>query len=296
MPWQAATARADLMPIHHQHPTGETHEQNGEQGPGRWRGAVVLVAAACGSDSSSSSAAPDGVGGSGHDGVGGAATAAPAEAPPRRPAATLKPVKLQLQWFTQAQFAGYFAAMDQGFYKDAGPRRRRSSRAASTSCRRPCWPRATPTSPSPGCPRRSQSREQGAGITDIAQIFQRSGTLQVSFKDKNITDAADFEGQEGRQLGLRQRVRALRRHDQGRPRPGKRRRRSCSSSSTCRRCSSGDIDAAQAMIYNEYAQVLEAKNPATGQAVHAGGLQRHQLATTSAPACSRTPSGPTPTS
>ena len=27
----------------------------------------------------------------------------------------------------------------------------------------------------------------------------------------------------------------------------------------------GDIDAAQAMIYNEYAQVLEAKNPATGE-------------------------------
>ena len=27
----------------------------------------------------------------------------------------------------------------------------------------------------------------------------------------------------------------------------------------------GDIDAAQAMSYNEYAQVLEAKNPATGQ-------------------------------
>ena len=27
----------------------------------------------------------------------------------------------------------------------------------------------------------------------------------------------------------------------------------------------GDLDVAQAMIYNEYAQVLEAKNPATGQ-------------------------------
>ena len=27
----------------------------------------------------------------------------------------------------------------------------------------------------------------------------------------------------------------------------------------------GEIDAAQAMIYNEYAQVLETKNPATGQ-------------------------------
>ena len=27
----------------------------------------------------------------------------------------------------------------------------------------------------------------------------------------------------------------------------------------------GDLDVAQAMIYNEYAQVLEAKNPATGK-------------------------------
>ena len=32
----------------------------------------------------------------------------------------LKPVKLQLQWVTQAQFAGYYAAVDQGYYKDAG--------------------------------------------------------------------------------------------------------------------------------------------------------------------------------
>ncbi|MFM8867271.1 MAG: hypothetical protein ACKOFZ_03170 [Ilumatobacteraceae bacterium] len=30
----------------------------------------------------------------------------------------LTPVKLQLQWFIQAQFAGYFAAQDQGFYED----------------------------------------------------------------------------------------------------------------------------------------------------------------------------------
>ena len=29
-------------------------------------------------------------------------------------------MKLQLQWFTQAQFGGYFAAVDQGFYEDAG--------------------------------------------------------------------------------------------------------------------------------------------------------------------------------
>ena len=33
-----------------------------------------------------------------------------------------------------------------------------------------------------------------------------------------------------------------------------------------------EIDAAQAMIYNEYAQVLEAKNPATGRLYEASDL------------------------
>ena len=32
----------------------------------------------------------------------------------------LTPVTLQLQWVAQAQFAGYYAAVDQGYYRDAG--------------------------------------------------------------------------------------------------------------------------------------------------------------------------------
>ncbi len=32
----------------------------------------------------------------------------------------LTPVKLQLQWFFQSQFAGYIAAVDQGFYAEQG--------------------------------------------------------------------------------------------------------------------------------------------------------------------------------
>ena len=43
-------------------------------------------------------------------------------------------------------------------------------------------------------PKALQSREQGAGITDVGQVFQRSGTLQVAFKDANITTAADLDG------------------------------------------------------------------------------------------------------
>src|SRR5207244_2406200 len=48
---------------------------------------------------------------------GGAATPAPA--------ATTAPqemtkITLQLQWVAQSQFAGYYAALDKGFYKDEG--------------------------------------------------------------------------------------------------------------------------------------------------------------------------------
>ncbi|MCF8453688.1 MAG: ABC transporter substrate-binding protein, partial [Pedobacter sp.] len=32
----------------------------------------------------------------------------------------LKPIKLQLKWLHQFQFAGYYAAKEKGFYKDAG--------------------------------------------------------------------------------------------------------------------------------------------------------------------------------
>ena len=39
----------------------------------------------------------------------------------------------------------------------------------------------------------------------------------------------------------------------------------------------GDIDAAQAMTYNEYAQVLEAVNPETGELYTPEDLDGHQL-------------------
>jgi hypothetical protein len=45
-------------------------------------------------------------------------------------------VKLQLQWVAQAQFAGYYAARDQGYYKEAGPGRGDRRGSGRTSCRR----------------------------------------------------------------------------------------------------------------------------------------------------------------
>ena len=44
-------------------------------------------------------------------------------------------------------------------------------------------------------PKVLEAREAPASdLVDIAQVFQRSGTLSVSWKDSNITDPADFEG------------------------------------------------------------------------------------------------------
>ena len=103
------------------------------------------------------------------------------------------PVKLQLQWVTQAQFAGYYAAQDQGFYAehcldvtilegavDIVPQTVLANGDADFAI---SW-----------VPKALASREAGANIVDIAQVFQRSGTLQVSFKDKNITSPADYVG------------------------------------------------------------------------------------------------------
>ena len=51
-----------------------------------------------------------------------APTTAPAAAPTTAPAAptALDKVALQLKWVTQAQFAGYYAALEKGYYRDEG--------------------------------------------------------------------------------------------------------------------------------------------------------------------------------
>ena len=43
---------------------------------------------------------------------------------------------LQLKWVTQAQFAGYYVALDQGFYEEEGLERHHQAGRARTSRRR----------------------------------------------------------------------------------------------------------------------------------------------------------------
>lgn len=174
----------------------------------------------------------------------------------------LTPVKLQLQWFTQAQFAGYFAAVDQGFYKDAGldvtileggvdivPATVLDSGAADFAI---SW-----------VPRGLVPREEGLNITNIAQVFQRSATLQVSFVGSGISSTADLEGKIVGNWGFGNEFELL----AGLRSVGLDPATDVSlvqQQFDMLALISGDIDAAQAMIYNEYAQVLETINPDTG--------------------------------
>jgi NitT/TauT family transport system substrate-binding protein len=175
----------------------------------------------------------------------------------------LTKVKLQLQWFTQAQFAGYFAALQQGYYKDAGldvqileggtdivPQTVLAQGHADYAI---AW-----------VPKALQSREQGANITDVGQVFQRSGTLQVSFKDKGITTAAQLKGKKVGNWGFGNEFELFAGMTKAGLNPGKD-VTLAQQQFDMQALLKGDIDAAQAMIYNEYAQVLEAKNPKTGK-------------------------------
>ena len=177
-------------------------------------------------------------------------------------AGDLKKVKLQLQWVTQAQFAGYFAAVEQGFYKAEGldveiveggvdivPQTQLANGAVDFAI---SW-----------VPKALQSRENGAGITDIGQIFQRSGTLQVSFKDAAITGPADLKSKKVGNWGFGNEFELFAGMTKAGLDPAKD-VTLVQQQFDMQALLKKDIDAAQAMRYNEYAQVLEAKNPATG--------------------------------
>ncbi len=183
--------------------------------------------------------------------------------------ADLKPVKLQLQWFTQAQFAGYFAAVDQGCYAEAGldveiiegavdivPQTVLADGGADFAI---AW-----------VPKALQTREAGANIVNIAQIFQRSGTLQVSFKDAGITTSADYAGKTIGNWGFGNEYEIF-------AALAKNNLTTDDVTLVAQQFDmsgllAGDIDAAEAMTYNEYAQVLETVNPDTGELYTADDL------------------------
>ena len=205
--------------------------------------AVSLLAAACGGDDESS------------ESEGGGDEAAACE--------SVDTVSLQLQWFTQAQFAGYYAAQENGYYADqcleveikegAVEIVPQSELANGNADFAIAW-----------VPKALQTREAGADIVNIAQIFARSWTHLVSFADYGITSPADFEGRTIGNWGFGNEYEVFAAIGQAGLDPATD-VTLVGQQFDMVALLEGEIDAAEAMTYNEYAQVLEAINPETGE-------------------------------
>ena len=105
---------------------------------------------------------------------------------------------LQLKWVTQAQFAGYYVALDKGFYDeedldvtinaggpDIAPPQVIAGGGADVIVE---W-----------MPAALASRERGLPLVNIAQPFKSSGMMLTCRKDSGVTAPSDFPG---RTLGV----------------------------------------------------------------------------------------------
>jgi NitT/TauT family transport system substrate-binding protein len=175
----------------------------------------------------------------------------------------LKKVTIQLKWVTQSQFAGYYAAKEKGYYEAAGldvnlkvggpdivNEQTVLSKQAEFGVN---W-----------MPSLLANRDQGNDLVNIAQVYTRSGTTEVTWKESGINT---FKKMRGKKFGVwifgnefEQRA-ALVKNGMNPDKDVTLVKQNFDMLAFL----SGEIDAASAMTYNELAQVLEVKNPDTGK-------------------------------
>ncbi|MEE2946024.1 MAG: ABC transporter substrate-binding protein [Pseudomonadota bacterium] len=102
-------------------------------------------------------------------------------------------VTLQLKWVTQAQFAGYYVALENGFYSDED----------LNVTIKPGGPDIAPTQVLAGggadvtvewMPAALAAREKGLPMVNIAQPFKSSGMMLTCRKDAGVATTDDFAG------------------------------------------------------------------------------------------------------
>jgi NitT/TauT family transport system substrate-binding protein len=177
--------------------------------------------------------------------------------------ATPAKVTVVLQWVVQAQFAGYYAAQDLGYYKDygldvkivpGGPDISADQIVAAGQAEFGVRPFVTTMA----------AREGGADFVSLARVNQVPPHLLVSFKKANITKPEDMKGKRvGSWLGGNEmeQFALLRKFNIDPDKDVKIIKQGFDMSALI----NGDVDIAQTTIYNEYAQLLETVNPDTGE-------------------------------
>ncbi len=102
-------------------------------------------------------------------------------------------VTLQLKWVTQAQFAGYYVALENGYYEDEGLNVEIKAGG----------PDVSPTQVIAGggadvvvdwMPSALSAREKGLPLVNIAQPFKSSGMMLTCRKDAGVETTDDFAG------------------------------------------------------------------------------------------------------
>jgi NitT/TauT family transport system substrate-binding protein len=174
-------------------------------------------------------------------------------------------VTLQLKWVTQAQFAGYYAAKEKGYYKQAGLDVKIKIGG----------PDISPEQVVAGgqaefgldwLPSLLAARDQGTKLINIAQVFARSGMTQLTWKDTGINSIPKMAGKKvgnwllGNEYEL---FAALVRA--GMDPANNKGVTIVKQPFDMNLFMNRQIDSASAMTYNELAQVLETKNPKTGK-------------------------------
>ena len=188
----------------------------------------------------------------------------------------LTTVRLQLQWFPQAQFAGYYAAQELGYYEAEGLEVEIIPGSADIAPQVVGSASDGPEFTLAWVPKVLQARESEAGsdLVNIAQVFQRAGTLSVSWKDSGITSPADFAGKKVGAWGFGNELEVIASARKEGLEPGEDFTQVTQGFSMaellaaydgCAEADTDCVDVAEAMIYNEYAQLLETKNPDTGE-------------------------------
>ena len=172
-------------------------------------------------------------------------------------------VTLQLKWVAQAQFAGYFAAKAKGYYKQAG----------LDVTIKAGGPNIIPEQVVLGgqaqfgidwFPSLLAQRDTGNDLVDIAQVFARSGTTEVTWKSSGINS---FKKMKGKKFGVWilgnefEQEAALVKFGLDPHKDVTLVKQNFDMIPFLKH----EIDASSAMTYNELAQVLEAKNPKTGK-------------------------------
>lgn len=169
-------------------------------------------------------------------------------------------VKLQIKWLDQAQFAGYYVALDKGYYKDMGldveilpggpdvvPSQKVLTGAADIGVD---WVGSL-----------LANRDKGQPLVDIAQFYQSSGMLLIAKKSTGIKSITDLKGHKvgvwtgGNEFEFRA---ALDKNKLDNSIDNNKDMTVIKQGFEMDSFLNGQLDAASAMTYNEYQVVLEA--------------------------------------